>query len=599
MIPALANHLLQSTIFAAVAGILTLLLRNNHARTRYWLWLAASMKFLIPFSLFVEIGHRLSWSTATVIAQPGVAFVMNEISQPFVTPGFIVNTPVSAPSIVPTLLLMAWICGTAAVLIFWFVRWRRVAAILRTGMPIREGRELCALRRLDAKVDLISSRARIEPGVFGILHPILSLPAGIAEHLDDAHLNAIFAHELCHIRRRDNLTAALHMLVEAIFWFHPLVWWMGSKLVEERERACDEEVVRLGCEPELYAETILQICKLYLATPLVCAAGISGADLSKRIETIMNNALLRNLSVTKKTLLVTVAALALIAPIAAGILGAAPARTQSPKAAAVAAPAQPLLAQATPAPVLKPRPAAPPQPPSTPPPPLAFEVASIREKPQPWRVLFGYTASGPRLTLEGYTPAGMISEAYALKNYRVIVADSFRLLANTYYDVAAKAEGDGTPTRGEFRQMVQVMLADRFGLKVHREMRDMPVYVMVVGKNGPKFKESDPEAPASSYGGVNGRNQYVKLSEATMDSLADGIMNGQWPDRPVVNETGLTGKYDIRLEATPQFRMASNPQPDDLTVFTAIQEQLGLRLDAQTRPMEVLVIDRIEKPSAN
>ena len=68
------------------------------------------------------------------------------------------------------------------------------------------------------------------------------------------------AHEVCHVRRRDNLTAALHMLVEAAFWFHPLVWWLGARLVAERERACDEAVLRLGRRPEAYAEGILKVC---------------------------------------------------------------------------------------------------------------------------------------------------------------------------------------------------------------------------------------------------------------------------------------------------------------------------------------------------
>jgi len=88
-------------------------------------------------------------------------------------------------------------------------------------------------------------------------------------------------------RRRDNLTAAIHMVVEAIFWFHPLVWWFGARLVEERERACDEAVLSLGCEPRDYADAILSVCKLYLESPIVCVSGISGSDLKRRIVRIM------------------------------------------------------------------------------------------------------------------------------------------------------------------------------------------------------------------------------------------------------------------------------------------------------------------------
>src|SRR4029077_8104902 len=95
------------------------------------------------------------------------------------------------------------------------------------------------------------------------------------------------AHELCHVRHRDNLTAAIHMLVEALFWFYPPVWWLGARLIDERERACDEEVLHLGGEPQVYAEGILKVCKSYLETPMACVSGISGSDLKKRIMRIM------------------------------------------------------------------------------------------------------------------------------------------------------------------------------------------------------------------------------------------------------------------------------------------------------------------------
>ena len=350
MIEPIANHLLQSTVFAAVAGILTIFLRHNQARTRYWLWLAASLKFLVPFWLFVDIGHRLSWSSAPAAVQPGLAVVMDRISQPFAATEFHVAAPLAsvpdAPSIIPSLLLAVWTCGFVAVLILWCVRWWRVAAIVRAARPLREGFALISLRRLEQiagvarPIELRSSASRMEPGVFGIFRQVLLLPENIATHLDETQLDAIFAHELCHVRRRDNLAAAVHMLVEAIFWFHPLVWWIGSRLIEERERACDEEVVRLGSDPEIYAETILKICKVYLESPLACAAGISGADLRKRIESIMENPFLKSLSLGKKLVLGAIGVLALVTPITIGILSAPAgnAQAQAPVAVFVAPP---------------------------------------------------------------------------------------------------------------------------------------------------------------------------------------------------------------------------------------------------------------------
>jgi len=104
------------------------------------------------------------------------------------------------------------------------------------------------------------------------------------------------------LNRRDNLTAALHMLVEAVFWFYPVVWWLGGRLVDERERACDEAVVRTGNDPQVYAEGILKVCKFFVGSPVPCVAGVTGASLKKRIEKIMSRQILPNLTFAKKAL---------------------------------------------------------------------------------------------------------------------------------------------------------------------------------------------------------------------------------------------------------------------------------------------------------
>ena len=135
-------------------------------------------------------------------------------------------------------------------------------------------------------------------------------------------------HELAHWRRRDNLTAAVHMLVEAVFWFHPLVWWIGARLVEERERACDEAVVRAGHDGRTYAEGILNVCERYVASALKCAAGISGADLKQRVVEIARNRVMSELPMQKKILLGTFALATLLVPI---IFGAAAQSVDEPR----------------------------------------------------------------------------------------------------------------------------------------------------------------------------------------------------------------------------------------------------------------------------
>src|SRR6266853_964057 len=119
------------------------------------------------------------------------------------------------------------------------------------------------------------------------------------------------------------------MLVEAVFWFHPLVWWIGTRLIGERERACDEEVLRLGSEPRAYAEGILKVCEFYLESPLTCVAGITGSNLRKRIRGIMTHRVARQLDAGRKLLLVAAAAAAVAGPVAIGVLNAPQIRAQS------------------------------------------------------------------------------------------------------------------------------------------------------------------------------------------------------------------------------------------------------------------------------
>src|SRR5262249_2749957 len=188
--------------------------------------------------------------------------------------------------------------------------------------------ELETLRRLKKRlgikreIRLKISKSTLEPGILGIFHPTLILPTGISERLTDAQLEAIITHELCHVQRGDNLAAAVHMFVEAIFWFHPLAWWIGVRMVDERERACDENVLKLGSDPQAYAEGILKVCKFYLESPLFCTASVTGANLKKRIEAIMTNSGARSLELAKKLLLAATGISVVVGPLMFGLLSA-------------------------------------------------------------------------------------------------------------------------------------------------------------------------------------------------------------------------------------------------------------------------------------
>ena len=333
---AMANHLWQSTLFAILAAVSTLALRKNQASLRHHLWLAASFKFLVPFSLLMTLGSHLARLHGSADSQPVFYFVLQTMSQPFQpapdSQGLLAS---SLLRWLPGVVAILWLAGFVTVIGLWWLRWRRVAAVIRGGVPVSHGREVEALRRVEkfagirSPISLRSSQTSLEPGIFGILRPLLLWPAGISHQLQDAHLEAILTHEVQHVRRRDNLAAAMHMAVEAIFWFHPLVWWLGARLVEERERACDEEVLRLGNEPEIYAESILKTCEFCVASPLACVSGVTGADLKQRIVRIMTQHSVDKLGFLKKSLLVAIGTGVVAAPIIAGLIKAPVATAQA------------------------------------------------------------------------------------------------------------------------------------------------------------------------------------------------------------------------------------------------------------------------------
>jgi uncharacterized protein (TIGR03435 family) len=607
--PTVANHLWQSTLFAVAAAILTLGLRKNYARVRYRLWLAASIKFLVPFSLLISLGGHLARPSVSKSPQSGLYSVVEELSQPFSQAAAPVAAPVEHASRAAYLLtwlqgilIAVWLFGFVARLSLWWWRWRRLsAAVMRDAVPVSQGREVDTLRRLEqvrgmgTPIVFLFSQDSLEPGIFGIVRPALLWPAGISVHLTDAQLEAIIAHEICHVRRRDNLAAAMHMVVEAIFWFHPLVWWLGARLIEERERACDEEVLQLGNPPQVYAEGILKTCEFSVGSPLACISGVSGADLKKRIVDIMQKPIALKLGLGKKLLLIAAGAMAAAGPVVFGLI-------QEPHSQAAA-------------PVAGTAPKLP-----------AYEVASI--KPD---------KSGTDMTMLRTTPVGfiatnvplkmLIQQAYGVEDNQILGAPSW--IGSARFDIEAKVSSSETDALRDLspdqrRLMLQPLLADRFQLKVHTEVRDLPILALVVAKGGPKLHEAKPgDTYPNGIKGFDGEPggpglMHMGPGQLTAQGLAMSDVAkllSQQLGRTVHDKTGLAAKYDFTLQWTPD--RGASPMPGAAepgqqgpgatlstdssgpSLFTAIQEQLGLKLDSQKGPVEVVIIDHVEAPSEN
>jgi lipopolysaccharide transport protein LptA len=311
---ALANHLLQSTLFVVMVGCLTLLVRNNSARVRYLLWFAGSIKFLVPFASLSAVAAQIPWTIGPVHRIPllSIAAQMTAPIGQFAgygrTTADVAHTGSGGVAVLITCGVL-WGLGALIIAARWFARW----------LLIRRALQESTQTSLTFAVPVRLSSLQLEPAVVGILRPVLLLPKGIEQRLTPEELRAVLAHKGCHVAWRDNLAAMLHMLVETLFWFHPLIWWLGARLVGERERACDERVLADGHLPESCAEGILKICEHYLQSRIASVAGIRGANLRQRIEGIMKNRSIERLSAVQKLLIATAASATIAIPVGVGV----------------------------------------------------------------------------------------------------------------------------------------------------------------------------------------------------------------------------------------------------------------------------------------
>jgi uncharacterized protein (TIGR03435 family) len=367
--------------------------------------------------------------------------------------------------------------------------------------------------------------------------------------------------------------------------------------VEERERACDEEVLELGSERQVYAESILKTCEFCVESPLACVAGVTGADLKKRIVRIMTQRGAERLSFGRKLLLAAIGVAALAGPVVFGLVNPSQVRAQSTQTTGVPLP--------------------------------SFEVASVKRNlsgPPGTRIMI----PPGRFTVTGTTPKFLIEFAYNVKDFQVSGGPSW--ISSERYDIDAKEEDSQVeelqklpPDQRleQIRLRIQSLLADRFKLKVSHTTKELPDYALVVAKNGPKLHEAKPgDTYPNGIKGPDGTAQANMVRMGRGELTGQGIplatlvvMLSQQLGRTVLDQTGLKGNYDVALQWTPDPSEAvmlkgpeggnpgpeNSPPPDSSgpSIFTAIQEQLGLRLESTKGPVDILVIDHVEFPSEN
>ncbi len=602
---AVTNHLWQSTLFVFVVWLAAQALRRNGARVRFWLWTAASIKFLVPLSLLVSLGANFQWRDAPVAVQPAVSFVMEDVLMPAPIAVVVLESVSPSTPVWPWLLLATWCTGVAVVLRSWWRQWAPIQAALRRATPLQLAVQYGAI-----DLAVMSSPSMPEPGVVGIRRPCLLLPEGIVEHLTPAQLRSLIAHERCHMRCHDNLVAALHMVVEAIFWFHPAVWWIETKLVDERERACDEAVLQAGSRPQDYAEGILEVCRQAVGVRPACVAGVSGSNVRARVEAIMRNEIGHPMTPGRRWAL----ACAIVAVVGGPVAGGA------------------LSVQST----------------IVVPPSLSFETASVTRDKRPGP---GPKDSGP-LRLEaslmrhamsrnaadlprardgggsrfaiGGPVASLIQAAYNVTHFQIEGSPDW--VFSDRYLIEARTPADATADQK--RAMLQSLLANQFQLTLRRETRTLPVYELAVADDGLKISPVKPgdcipmkevrwdlidleaplfvcdgwrRRPLSQWPETRPRPQWPRVHRieagwASMASLIEFISPDV--DRPVVDRTGFTERFNFVLDfaASADMDRIATSGP---TIFAALREQLGLQLVPVDLPLDVFVIERVERPAEN
>ncbi len=257
--------------------------------------------------------------------------------------------------------------------------------------------------------------------------------------------------------------------------------------------------------------------------------------------------------------------------------------------------------------------------------PLTFEVASIKPTAETGFRTGIQMQPGGGLRVNGATLKMLLTVAYDVREFQIVGGPSW--ISSDRYDILAKTSGAGSETqtndprqitdaqmktvREQMQQRLQALLAERCQLVIHRETKEQSVYALLVGKNGPKIQPVETKAGGSpprmmmGRGMVNGQGVELQMLVTVLSNQLG---------RPVLDRTGLTGRYDIKLQWTPDpgqsltplggapppgAQAPPPPDPNGPSIFTAIQEQLGLRLESQKGPVEMIVIDRVEKPSEN
>jgi uncharacterized protein (TIGR03435 family) len=558
--------ILKATIIMTLALAGVIVARRSRASVRH-LMLAAGFLILLvlPFAIWLAPPVKLEVPRLPK-AVPAALLETSAAVAPVTVQVTTTNRSPATSIPLSTTIAVVWIAGGILLSLPIVMGFWQLGRIRRSGSPWTRGKAF-----FDGNVDLLLHDAISSPMTCGILRPAIVFPRD-AESWDDAAFERALTHELEHVRRRDCVTHLIARLVCAMYWFHPLIWLSWRRFGLEAERACDDAVLR-HCEAPEYADQLVTIARHVTSetrTPLLAMAGRS--DLRMRVAAILDATQRRGRAGTVCIAMALAAVVLLV-----GVI--------SPLRAVQAGPQE-------------------------------FEVASIKKNTLghgPYSLGAGFEPNG-RFHVTNAPLVSLINMAYGLM-FQQLDENGFALV-NQAFDVDARApentmSPDPETSRMQLRVMMQKLLADRFKLAVHKETAEIPLYALVVAKNGPKLKPTAPNLDCSQPGACNGGGGPARGFKGRRMELKDlaAILNA-FLDRPVVDRTGIQGHFDIDLppwsrsplqSATGGELNGTEPAPDPLnpSIFEVLQENLGLKLEASRGPHDTYIVDHVEPPTEN
>jgi uncharacterized protein (TIGR03435 family) len=225
-----------------------------------------------------------------------------------------------------------------------------------------------------------------------------------------------------------------------------------------------------------------------------------------------------------------------------------------------------------------------------------WEVATVKPS-DPNEQGQSFWVHGRHVTIGNRTVETMLLFAYGVQKEQIVGAPEW--VRTEHFDADGVPNVNGQPNIKQFQGLVRKLLVERFGLRFHREQREMPVYALTVAGSGPKMEKSagNPDGLASNQDHENSGQRSIQTKNETMGDFALDLL--YYTDRPVVDQTGLSGRYDFTLRYTFDESRAPTDGSAPPGLFTAIQEQMGLKLGPVKAPADVLVIDKVGPPNAN